>query len=752
MRSTASNTVANIHQSLEAAIKEGNLQKIQTISSHLGKVANTKAAICTVKSDASNQGSEAQTECIEESPAIMMIQYAQTSCGEKVGVLWDSASDTNYCTNEVAERLKLKGEPFTLVINGIAGIQTKVDTMRYLLKLKSKFGIVSIIVYGIDQIACITKSVDLGVLLNLFPDYSVKQLERPSSCDILLSQANASLMPSKGCAVGDLVMWYGPLSNVVSGAHKSLKEEGKMFSQESVTHLAFSLKASTGIRKISEDQSPVLEVSDFEMAADEIPRCYRCRWSLHSNTKELVQWFQYDQIGAACVPRCGSCRCGNCSPGGKQMTLKEERELKQIEECLTFKRTGDQHSPNSHWDAKYPYLVNPRYLPDNYKAVKGVLMSTLRRLKQDPEWKRIYSSQNDEMVARGAARKLTREELMNWKGPVWYIAHQIPNPSSKTTPCRLVWNSSQPVNGQSLNSILAKGPDVLNPIRCVLLRFREGLHAFVGDVSKMYNSVFLEDKEVYLHRFLWPRESTGEIETYAILRVNIGDRPAACLTMLATRLNAQLPEFSDMHKPVDTILRSMYVDDILDSVDCSTELETLKSDVEHILARGGFKIKMWLTSGIKPPDKAAVISLPNALKGNESTALGFGYNVEEDILYVRSSINFSRNIQKMQTGPDLKEDEIESNLPMVLSKRIVLRQLMGIFDPSGFISPFRMREAILFRKTWQRTLNEKGKFADWDFPISQDLCKEWLEFFKDATRVPDVEFPRSLKAAGCFCP
>ena len=105
------------------------------------------------------------------------------------------------------------------------------------------------------------------------------------------------------------------------------------------------------------------------------------------------------------------------------MTLKEESELKQIAKCLTFKRTGDQHSPNSHWDAKYPYLVNPRYLIDNYKAVKGVLMSTLRRLRQDPEWKRIYSSQIDEMVARGAARKLTREEFMNWKGPVWYIAH-----------------------------------------------------------------------------------------------------------------------------------------------------------------------------------------------------------------------------------------------------------------------------------------------------------------------------------------
>ena len=90
------------------------------------------------------------------------------------------------------------------------------------------------------------------------------------------------------------------------------------------------------------------------------------------------------------------------------------------------------------------------------------------------------------------------------------------------------------MNGYSLNGILAKGPDVLTPIRCVLLRFREGLYGFLGDISKMYNSVFLKEKEVHFHRFLGPNKD-GKIVTYVILRVSIGDRPAACLVMLATK-------------------------------------------------------------------------------------------------------------------------------------------------------------------------------------------------------------------------
>ena len=106
-------------------------------------------------------------------------------------MLWDSASDTNFCTNEVAERLKLKGEPFTLVINAITGIKTVVETMRYICKLKTRYGNVPIVFYGIDEITSIIDCVSTDELVKLLPDFSAKQLERPGKCDLLLSQVNA---------------------------------------------------------------------------------------------------------------------------------------------------------------------------------------------------------------------------------------------------------------------------------------------------------------------------------------------------------------------------------------------------------------------------------------------------------------------------------------------------------------------------------------------------------------------------------
>ena len=47
-------------------------------------------------------------------------------------------------------------------------------------------------------------------------------------------------------------------------------------------------------------------------------------------------------------PKCGSCRCGQCHPGGKSMTLKEEREYKIIEDKLTYK------ADKKKWEAGYP--------------------------------------------------------------------------------------------------------------------------------------------------------------------------------------------------------------------------------------------------------------------------------------------------------------------------------------------------------------------------------------------------------------
>ncbi|XP_032410348.1 uncharacterized protein LOC116714123 isoform X3 [Xiphophorus hellerii] len=519
----------------------------------------------------------------------------------------------------------------------------------------------------------------------------------------------------------------------VGGAHPDLCEDVDVAAHRSETHFARSMRIAAVKYK---------EVCSFEEVKAESKNT--------TTNKEFIDWWKWESIGAACEPKCGGCRCGTCQPGGKDMTLMEEKELEIIKQGLTYVQ-ADNHSDAPHWDAKYPWIVEPACLPKNRKSVESTFLRTERRLNKEPEWKTVYANQVHEMVERKAAIKLTEDTLNNWKGPVWYVNHQVaPNPHSVTTPVRLVWNSSQRFEGLSMNDILLKGPDVLNPIRAVLLRFRRGLHAALGDIKKMYNSVWLEDLERHLHRFLWRDGSEEEIGEFAITRVNIGDRPAGCIAQVAMRETAKLPMFDSCKEERRILEEDCYVDDILTSDNDPELLHKHIKKVEEILQAGGFCLKPWVLSGqsgrqnMSLPSRDKILTLPNQLKEDDNKALGVGYLVEEDKLYVMTSINFSKRRKKMKMGQNLEEGEVRVNTPNPLTRRELLSQVASLFDPIGLVTPTKQKGAILVRKAFQET-RTAGKAGDtWDQPLSDGLRNEAIELFQEYVRLGQIKFHRSL--------
>lgn len=66
----------------------------------------------------------------------MMLMEVIANAGQEIGALVDMASDTNYITHKAANRLNLRSERITLVVHGVGGMTTKVDTRRYLLRVR----------------------------------------------------------------------------------------------------------------------------------------------------------------------------------------------------------------------------------------------------------------------------------------------------------------------------------------------------------------------------------------------------------------------------------------------------------------------------------------------------------------------------------------------------------------------------------------------------------------------------------------
>ena len=139
-------------------------------------------------------------------------------------------------------------------------------------------------------------------------------------------------------------------------------------------------------------------------------------------------------------------------------------------------------------------------------------------------------------------------------------------PESKSTPCRIVFNRSANFHGHVLNEYFAKGPDIMNKLFGVLLRFREERVGFIGDISKMFHSIKIPLRDQMTHLFLWRDLVTEkEPDTYAITAVNMGDRPSATFAIVALKKTAERKQ-KELPEAAKTISDNSYMDDIIDSV------------------------------------------------------------------------------------------------------------------------------------------------------------------------------------------
>ena len=171
--------------------------------------------------------------------------------------------------------------------------------------------------------------------------------------------------------------------------------------------------------------------------------------------KDMTDFWTTETMGVAAKP----CECE-----ADKLSPVERRELKIIEDSC--QKTGHQ------WLIPYPWKRDPKELPNNEVQAKKKLEATERRLSKTPEHAAAYDRQMMEMTEMQFARKLTKQELETYKEPVHYIAHHEIVRPEKTTPIRIVFNSSASFQGHRLNDYWMKGPDLLNSLFGVTLRLK----------------------------------------------------------------------------------------------------------------------------------------------------------------------------------------------------------------------------------------------------------------------------------------
>ena len=104
-----------------------------------------------------------------------------------------------------------------------------------------------------------------------------------------------------------------------------------------------------------------------------------------------------------------------CTCDADKLSQLEREEKPVIEEST--QKIGNQ------WMIPYPWKKDPRDLPDNKNQAMKRLESTERRLLKNSEQAAAYNNKMVEMKEMNFSRKLSDEEIQDYKEPVHYISH-----------------------------------------------------------------------------------------------------------------------------------------------------------------------------------------------------------------------------------------------------------------------------------------------------------------------------------------
>ena len=128
----------------------------------------------------------------------------------------------------------------------------------------------------------------------------------------------------------------------------------------------------------------------------------------------------------------------------------------------------------------------------------------------------------------------------------------------------------------------------------------------------------------------------------------------------------------------------------------------------------------------------------------DEKVLGLLWDTKRDMLRFQTRLKLKVNSEFGLVDICISsEDELDDNLQeIVLTRKVVLSNVMKVFDPIGLLSPLILQAKLLLRETW----NIEG--LGWDDPLPEKEKNEWLRFLRSLLELNDILIPRSLWPEG----
>ena len=362
-------------------------------------------------------------------------------------------------------------------------------------------------------------------------------------------------------------------------------------------------------------------------------------------------------------------------------------------------------------------------LPNNYYSSLVQLKSLEKRLDKDPALRSQYAETINSDIDKGYVIKVKDSNLETRSKREWYLPHHpVINPN-KPGKVRRVLNGAAKFHGRSLNSSLMTGPDLLQDLFNVLLRFRQRPYAVSADIEGMFLQVGVLQEDQASLRFLWREDPTENVETLQYTRHIFGAKDSPTCANFALQQTARDNQ-SAFPEAAKAVQEKFYMDDYLDSVDCPEKALLLSKDLVKMLKLGGFKLTKFvsnvpgLAETLEPSLDTPAVKDIATHSPVASHVLGLKWDHGKDTLNVsRGTVN--------------KENDI-------VTQRIVLSTVSAVFDPLGLVAPYTIKARLMLKDIW------KISGQQWDDPLPQNLSDAFIEWCSDLPILAELSIPRAF--------
>lgn len=210
---------------------------------------------------------------------------------------------------------------------------------------------------------------------------------------------------------------------------------------------------------------------------------------------------------------------------------------------------------------------DPPVLPFNRPMAEIRLGHLKRCLQRDKGLHERYRSVANGYIAKDHARKLTKEEADRRSNKTWYLPHHPVTSANKPGKVLMVFDAAAKFQGTSLNAQLLQGPDYINKLADVLMRFRQEGVTITADIEQMFHQVQVPAEDFDVLRFLWcTKNLNDEPEKYQMQVHIFGATSSPCCSIKALRQTADDNEDKYGKEVAETVRRNFNVDDLLKSI------------------------------------------------------------------------------------------------------------------------------------------------------------------------------------------